>query len=147
MECKIITIDRELKIKLLQALKDGCIDLDIVPQLENNKHYVNIIQAPHTTLRVSRPLADNEQLNIDEYVSYLESRLQGENKAPASFIRTLSKEQMEYNSKYYKCLELMKATENNLPDNSIYTTSPDDHVAILEQMNDEKPKVIYNKLK
>lgn len=143
MKDRNIVIDRELRIGLLEALRDGVLSLDSLPQLQDRQFYINIIGAPHTTMRISRPMANDVQLSNDEYTEYLESRLKGESKAPESFIKELSPEQLAENRKYYRCLKRMEDEEGEIK-KGFYSDDPDLLIGSAEDIRGEKSKVLFD---
>lgn len=104
----VLEINRDMKVKLLNALKVGKLDLsEFNPSME-----VVVIEPPFASASISRELTGNVLLSQKAYINYLESVVRGENKQPKDFVeKGLSKRQVEVNERFFKVMEVVNDDE------------------------------------
>lgn len=135
MKNNIIVINKELKIKMLMALKAGEIDTNEFSELSDNKISIGIIDAPHNTLRTCRTFAGNVSLSKNEYINYLESRINEEKRDPKDFIKELTPLQIEENQKYNKIIKMLDQQSDV---SIIYTEDVKGAADFIEKLDNEE---------
>lgn len=95
-----------------------------------------VIDPPYSTIKVSRPLADNTLMSDYEYTAYLESFKNKENKQPEDFVKELSNEQIHVNDQFIKIMERMEGEADEL---TIKTSkkNADSYVSFVDKITTE----------